>query len=275
MNRTKYQSIVAISLFTLVLWNSSCFSQGWGEGTVRSHNQPKNWGVAEASRMIGTRVYSPDGGFLGLIRDLMIDRENGDVVLAILSVVPGFRDRFLAVPFIALRQTGINTHQLSFGRKIALTGTDHDPYAYDLERHAETVGVNHIPPKIDTRRVKALYRYYGQTPPWKTFPSGVLSSRKLIGVVVESKDRKWVARLDDLVIDKKNGRIAFLLLNNIPGRDGSSVLVPFEELRKHGDCFVLDISGTKLESAPDFVAPDLSSEQRGEEIYRFFGVEPS
>jgi hypothetical protein len=274
MNRTKYQNIVAIFLFTLALWNSSGFSQGWGEGTVRSHDQLRAWGVAEASWMLGTRVYSPSRGFLGLIRDLMIDRGNGDVVLAILSRVPGFRDRFVAAPFSALRQTGLTTYQLSFGREIALAGSNHDPYAYDLERHAETVGLNHIPTKIDTRWINALYRYYGETNAWKTSPPEVLSYRRLIGAAVESKDRRWAARLDDLVIDAKDGRVAFLLLDSLPGRGSTSVVVPFEVLKKEGDSLILDISGTKLASAPSLLPADLSSEQRAEDVYRHFGVQP-
>ena len=104
MNRSKYLMIVAIPLFGLVLWHSFSFGQEWGERTPGNYYQPKGWNAFQASWMIGTRVYSPAGGFLGLIRDLMIDKSNGDIVLVILSDVPDFKDRFVAAPFGALER---------------------------------------------------------------------------------------------------------------------------------------------------------------------------
>ncbi len=94
------------------------------------------------------------------------------------------------------------------------------------------------------------------------------------GIQIESKDGKGVLQLDDLVIDAKDGLVVLLLLDHVPGRDGASVAVPFDKLTENGNFFTLDASAARLASAPDFVAPDLTSEPRTNDIYRYFGVQP-
>ena len=145
MNKTKYLLVAAVAVFSLVLWSGSSLAQEWAEGNVQSYYQPRGWDTFEAGWLVGHRVYSPIGGDLGQIADLLIDRSDGHVALVIISDVPGFEDKYVAAPFSCLIRTGENVFNLSFGdRDVPVTDFYADSYAYELERYASTVGLNPV-----------------------------------------------------------------------------------------------------------------------------------
>lgn len=306
MNKTKYLLVAVVAVLGLVFWGTRSFADDeWVEGTVQSYYQPAGWSTYEAGWLIGHRVLSPVGGDLGQIADLIVDRSDGHIAFVILSDIPGFEDRFAAAPFSCLIRTGDNIFNLSFGdREVPIAATyeyalsgavSSDPYAYELERYASTVGLNHIPASIDPAWAESVYRFYGQSPYWgeaKTEHTEMMMSYRaaqegftfmalftgetaprLIGATIQSNDGK-AARVEDFVIDPRDGRVALVVLDNVPGRGDAMVAVPFGELSMNGNAFVLNTDGAKLVSAPEFRGVDLADQRKAEDIYLFFGVTP-
>ncbi len=102
------------------------------------------------------------------------------------------------------------------------------------------------------------------------------TSWTLMGAKIWSKDGKVAARIDDLVLDFKNGRVVLLVLDQVPGRGDAQVAVPFEELSMKGKPFALGITEERLAAAPAFTeSVDANNRQKVEDIYRHFGVQPS
>jgi sporulation protein YlmC with PRC-barrel domain len=172
MNNTKHIFIVAVAVFSLMLWSSHSFAEGAALGG-KAENAPDTF---EASRLIGYRVYSPDyfGGNLGQITDLLIDRCDGRVAFLVVSDTPGFFSEFLAVPFGALKRTGEHTFQVTFRGEEPLIDTrafEFDPsrgdrYAHFLAENRSIVGMETIPATIDPVWADRVYRFYGLTPYW-------------------------------------------------------------------------------------------------------------
>jgi hypothetical protein len=95
-----------------------------------------------------------------------------------------------------------------------------------------------------------------------------------MGATVESKDGKMTPRIDDLVIDSEDGRVAFLVLDSVPGR-AEQVAVPFSELSMSGNAFSLNTTGEKLAAAPGFdESADMGNREYASSVFRFFGVQP-
>ena len=287
MNKTT-KILTLVSIFSLFLFGTSAFAQGgssalakeYPEGTVGVNYHPTGWDTFEAGWLIGHRVYSPQGGEIGQIEDLMIDRTDGHVVLVILSGVESYGVEFVAAPFSALKRTGEDTFQLNFD----------NPYG-----DWSIVRLSTIPSTIDPLWADSVYQFYGQTPYWtegRTVPPDIMSYRTaepsilqslfmgktapvLMGATVQSKNEKTEARIDDLVIDSKYGRVAFLALDRVPGRGDSQVAVPFDELSMSGNAFVLNTTQKQLTSAPSFnELADMNNLRYAENVYKYFGQHP-
>jgi len=297
MNKTKYLLIMVVSIFSLVVWSGSSFGDNWTEGTVQGYYTARGWNAFEAGWLIGHKVYSPVGGDLGYISDLLIDRDDGHVALVILSDVPGFGDRFVAAPFGALERTGENIFQLNFGdRDIAIANTFfEDQYAYELTRWMDTVGLSRVPSAIDPLWADTVYRFYGQTPYWTDgetprpdimvyrtaeptnleFLFGSAGSSVLLGATVESSGGNAVARISDLVVDSRDGRVALVVVDRVPGRHDAMVAVPFGELSMSGDAFAFNFTDDRLAAAPAYKEfADASNPQKAGDTYRYFGLQP-
>ncbi|NWG02837.1 MAG: PRC-barrel domain-containing protein [Syntrophaceae bacterium] len=297
MNK-KVKILMVISIFGLALFGSSkVFAKEWIKGEAGAMSQPTAWETFEASWFIGHRVYSPLGVELGQIDDLMIDRTDGHISLVILSGVQGFGAEFAAAPFGALERMGENTFQLNFGDQYtSIPSTPYeDPYAYLLYRDRSIVGLSTIPATIDPLWADSLYSFYGQRPYWtegRTVPPDIVSYRTarpsilesllmgktapvLMGARVQSKDGGVSARIDDLIIDSKGGRVAFLVLDKVPRRGDSQVAVPFGELSVSGNTFILNTTGDRLSSAPNFNEyTDMNNLKWARNAYSFFGQRP-
>ncbi len=329
MYKTKFLFIVALAVFSLVLWGSHSFAQSneWVEGTVQGGYPVRGWDAFEASWLIGHKVVSPDyDGYLGQISDLLIDRSNGRVLFVVLSDTPGAGMEPIAVPFSALVRTGYDTFQLSFaGLDVPLANMEHqyynalgDRYARFLAKNRGTIGMTTIPASIDPLWADSVYEFYGLTPYWtegKTPHPDIVSFRetKMLGAEIVAPGSAYVekrtavestptcppgakvesrekvverhggietsgniyGRIDDLIIDYPDGRVAFVVLDHVPGRAGDAlVAVPFSELSWNGNAYVLNISGDQLAGAPAFVLSDINNPRRAEEIYIHFGVTP-
>ena len=293
MNKTKSLIIALVFIFSLILLGSSAFAQGGSSAFGQNYRETSSvgyhsmgWDTFEAGWLIGHRVYGPQGGGeIGQIEDLMIDRANGHVVFVILSGVPGLGAEFVAAPFSALERTGEDTFQLNLG--------DWDTSQWYW--NATNVALSTIPSTIDPLWADSVYEFYGQKPYWtegREVPPDIMSYRAarsfilesllmgktapvLIGATVQSKDRRGVAGIDDLVVDSKDGRVAFLVLDGVPGRGDSQVAVPFDELSMSGNAFVLNTTGEKLAAAPAFnEGSDMGNREYAAGVYMFFGLQP-
>lgn len=305
MKKTKSLIIALVATFSLMVWGSGALAQG-GYGAFDqmyptaslAEYHPMGWDTVEASWLIGQTVFSPLQGNLGQIEDLMIDRANGRIALVILSGVPGFAAGYVAAPFSALERAGEETYQLDFGdRNVAIPWGNYnyrDPYADDLYEWRSVVALSTIPSTIDPLWADSVYQYYGKTPYWtegKTPHPDIMSYRTagpsvlqslfmgnkaqgLVGSTVQLEDGKGAARLNDLVIDSKDGRVAFLVLDSVPGRS-EQVAVPFNELSMSGNVLALNTTGEKLAAAPSFnESADMGNREYAASVYRFFGVRP-
>ena len=309
MNKTKYLLIALVAAFSLVLMGGRSFAQNndWVEGTVQGYYHPNSWDTFNASWLIGQRVYSPTGGDLGQISNLLVDRANGRIALVILADVPGFGTEYVAAPFSALERTGEDIFHLSFGGRDAGVSSIYEPmnrYASELDRHVNTVGLSRIPSKIDPIWAENVYRFYGQTPYWAEgkMPnpniegqmsyyimsdrvaenaasmagfSGEKIAPALIGAMVRSIDGKASVRIDDLVIDSKDGHLVFAIVDQVPGRGNAQVAVPYEEVAMGRSGLVLNTTEQKLAAASTFnESADSNNFKKAEDIYRFFGEQP-
>jgi sporulation protein YlmC with PRC-barrel domain len=299
MNKT-VKILMLVSIFSLFLFgNSSLFARELSKGEVGAMSQPASWETFEASWLIGHKVYSPYyGETLGQVDNVMIDRANGRIALVILSGVQGFGTEYVAAPFSALERIGGDIFQLNFGDQYPSTvpnGVYEDPYAYLLSEHMSTVGLSKIPSRIDPLWADSLYRFYGQTPYWtegRAVPPDIMVYRTaepsildsllmgktapvLMGANIQPRNGKAEARIDDLVIDSKDGRVAFLVLDRVPGRGDTEVAVPFGELSMSGNTFVLNTTGERLATAPTFDQySDLNNLKWAEQVYKFFSQKP-
>jgi sporulation protein YlmC with PRC-barrel domain len=196
-----------------------------------------------------------------------------------------------------LERTGEDTFQLNFGDQYpSIYSPDYtDQYAYQLYRDRSIVGLSTIPSRIDPLWADSVYRYYGQKPYWtegRAVPPDIMSYRVarpsilqslfmgktapvLMGAAVQSENGKVSARIDDLVIDSKDGRVAFLVLDKVPGRDDLQVAVPFNELSMKGNDFVLNTTGDRIASAPIFDENvDMNNLEWANSVYQFYGLQP-
>ncbi len=101
----------------------------------------------------------------------------------------------------------------------------------------------------------------------------------LLSKYLEDSEGGVLGRVTDFVVDS-NGRIEFAVVEvGFPevGPASKLVAVPFDALSgPEGDHYVLDTTREKLASAPRFEPKkDLSDPAFAENVYKYFGLEPS
>ena len=101
-------------------------------------------------------------------------------------------------------------------------------------------------------------------------------SSGLMGADVRLPGGEEAGRINDFVIDSSDGRIAFLVLYDVPGRETSLIAVPFSTLSIRGEnSFVLNTTRERLALGFDFDASgDMNNPRWAGDTYRYFGVEP-
>jgi sporulation protein YlmC with PRC-barrel domain len=290
MNKMKKALLALGSIFCVVLLGSSAFSQGLSEQyppiTVGAAFQPMGWSSYEASELIGHHVMTPTGATLGQISKLVIDRTNGRVALIVLSDVPNIGGEALALPYSSVTKVGPNTWGFNPGSmEVGLAaGAGYlfqDPYVYALTYHPSYSEFYGLPSEIDTAWLTEIYRHYGQVPYW-TEKGGqepkamdLYESDRLMGTEVKLPNGDVAGRINDFVIDSSDGRIAFLILSDVPGRSTTLVAVPFGILTtRSGDAFVLNTTQDHLAMARSFETGHLSNSRWAGDVYRYFGQQP-
>jgi sporulation protein YlmC with PRC-barrel domain len=291
MNKMKKALLALGSIFCVVLLGSSAFSQGLSEQyppiTVGADFRPMGWSSHEASELIGHHMTTPSGANLGQINSFLIDRTNGRIALVILSDVPNIGGEVLAIPYSSVTRVGPNTWGFNPGSmEVGLAaGAGYllqDPYVYALTYHPSYSEFYGLPSEIDTAWLTEIYRHYGQVPYW-TEKGGqepkameLYESDRLMGTEVKLPNGDVAGRINDFVIDSSDGRIAFLVLSDVPGRSTTLVAVPFGILTtRSGDAFVLNTTQEHLAMARGFdESRDLNDSRRAGDVYRYFGQQP-
>ncbi len=234
--------------------------------------QPTGWDLFEASWLIGHEVSGMDDSYLGQISNLVVDQSNGRIALVILSDVPGFGAKSVAVPYRSLVRIGLETFQISLPYQIA--------GFYETDQYHREMSASVVPSVIDSTWTDFVYRNYGLTPYWEEKGEQpvmeLYKSSILMGAEVRSPERENIARVDDLVINSSDGRIIFLSLGHVAGRGDSLEAVPFSILSKsEGNIFALNVAKEKLAIAPTFnESEDINNPKWAENDYRFFSVQP-
>jgi sporulation protein YlmC with PRC-barrel domain len=291
MNKTKRFLVALGSVFCLVLLGSSAFSGELSEQyppiTMGASFHPMGWSSYEASQLIGHYVRTSTGGTLGQIDGFVIDKTNGRVALVVLSDVPNIGGEVLAVPYCSITRVGPNTWGFNPGSmEVGLAAVAdyvyEDPYVYALTYHPSWSKFYGLPSEIDTAWLTEIYRHYGQVPYWtakgEQEPQAMelYESNRLMGARVQLSGGDTAGRINDFVIDSSDGRIAFLVLSDVPGRDDSLVAVPFGILSaRGGDTFVLNTTQEDLAMASSFdESVHLENSRWAGDVYRHFGQQP-
>ena len=290
MNSTTKILIGLGSIFCLVLFGSSTFSQAYSDefqtAEVGGVYQPMGWNTFEASWLIGHRVLTPlQSAYLGQISGLVIDRTNGRIALVVLSDVPNIGARRLVLPYSSITDIGqdkciFNPGDMVFGPSLEPNYVFNDPYIYGLTL-AGYPEFYPFPSPMDVAWLTDIYRTYGQVPYWEAAgqqePSSLelIDSSRLMGAQVQLSSGEAAGEINDFVIDSSDGHIAFLVLSDVPGRPDTLVAVPFNALSTRENTFVLDTSKEQLASALSFdESADLNNMRWAENVYRHFGLEP-
>jgi len=223
---------------------------------------------------------------LGQISSLVIDKTNGQVALVVLSDVPNLGGESLAIPFSSITNIGAGTCEfnpgsMEIGPSLEPNYVTDDPYVYALTRFPSYSEFYGLPSTIDVAWLTDIYRHYGQVPYWvaegEQAPSSMelFESTRLMGAEIQLSSGRAAGEINDFVIDPSDGRIAFLVLSDVPGRPDTLVAVPFSTLSTGENGFVLDTSKEQLASAPSFEEfTDLNNIRWAENVYRYFGLEP-
>jgi len=226
-----------------------------------------------ASQTIGGFVMNKEGNFLGIIRDLMIDPQNGGVAFAVLSQGGsiGIPMKFVAVPFSALAPTeNKRTYLLNA--------------SWEKIKTAPSFNRSEWPEVADRRWETDIFRYYGITPPWGEGQEPMAESgaklstyHQIVGTSIRDSEGKKLGVVREIVLDSQgHAPFAIVAHGGYWGIGAKLAAVPFKVLRfdQKEKRFVFNSMKEKLESAPAFKDSDLGNRQWAEEVYRFFGQHP-
>jgi len=119
-----------------------------------------------------------------------------------------------------------------------------------------------------TRKVQEMY--------------GVVSASKIIGEAVVNRQDESLGKIHELVIDAKEGRLAYAVLSfgGFIGLGNKLFAVPWTafEFSNTENKLILNVDKKKLEAAPGFDKdakwPDFADRTWGGDIYRYYGYEP-
>jgi len=193
-------------------------------GGIRLYSQPSasDGDTFAASTMIWSQLRTSEGDYLAEISDLVIDPENGRVSAVILTRIREMGAKEVVVPFSSLSKTG------------------------------RTIFVYNDPENV--------YRFYGEAPyrsegfylySKQQEPMGSYKTSKLIGTMVRTPGGENLGRIDDLVINSKDGDILHLVVSPPAETEGKLACVPFSTLSKGGEnVFVMKTTKEELKACP-------------------------
>ncbi len=249
-------SAMTLSVFGILLLGiGNSYSQEFPPPMIFGQPNISSWDSLEASRMVVGQLTTASGEYLGRIRDLVIDPENGHILEVVLSDVQGKGGEEVSVPFAALSHAGNNTFVLD------------KPVEYRW-RFSNVGGPFFEEPYPQWAEIQFIY----STPPT---PTGAYRLSALMGAPVRTSKGDEVGRVNDLVIDLTKNQLVYLVLSDVGEREEKMVAVPFKELSKgDGNVYTVRVTKEKLLDSPAFAWSDVSDRKYAENVYRYYGLQP-
>lgn len=108
----------------------------------------------------------------------------------------------------------------------------------------------------------------------------MIAARQVQGAKVFCTDLNEVGSIEDMMIDKASGRIAYAIVTTggFLGMGETHYPLPWEKLRYDAEMggYIIDVSQKMLEAGPSFSrgAPSWNNEAWARNIYTYYGVEP-
>jgi sporulation protein YlmC with PRC-barrel domain len=250
-----FKIMVVVVMFALAFIPAASYSkttvgQSLDEKTTTSDkaSETGNNMKFQASKIIGKGVQNDQGEYLGVIRDLMIDQQNGGISFALLSPggVLGIPMRFVPVPFGAVTfSPAKNVYLLDMSREkiLAAPGFDRGELPQQASRTWET----------------EVFRYYGQTPAWgesdRAAGGAAYRFSEIRGTPVRDAQGEKLGSIRDLLIDSR-GHVPEAVISHggFLGIAAKSAAVSLSDLKFDADSQSFVISWTKeqLDRAPAF-----------------------
>ena len=111
---------------------------------------------------------------------------------------------------------------------------------------------------------------------------GVVSASKIIGEAVVNRQNEDLGKIHELVIDAKEGRLAYAVLSfgGFMGMGNKLFAIPWRafEFAKPENKLILNVDKEKLKAAPGFDQdakwPDFADRTWGNNIYKYYGYAP-
>jgi sporulation protein YlmC with PRC-barrel domain len=111
---------------------------------------------------------------------------------------------------------------------------------------------------------------------------GVVSASKIIGEAVVNRQSEDLGKIHELVIDAKDGRVAYAVLSfgGFMGMGNKLFALPWKALdfATNENKLVLNVDKEKLKAAPGFDKdakwPDFADRTWGSTIYKYYGYDP-
>jgi sporulation protein YlmC with PRC-barrel domain len=111
---------------------------------------------------------------------------------------------------------------------------------------------------------------------------GVVSASKIIGEAVINRQNETLGKIHELVIDAKEGRLAYAVLSfgGFMGMGNKLFAMPWKafEFAKTENKLILNVDKEKLKAAPGFDPdvkwPDFADRTWGSTIYKYYGYDP-
>jgi len=116
----------------------------------------------------------------------------------------------------------------------------------------------------------------------KTEMYGVVSASKIIGEAVVNRQDENLGKIHELVIDAKEGRLAYAVLSfgGFMGMGNKLFAIPWSafEFAQLENKLILNVDKEKLKAAPGFDQdakwPDFADRTWGNDIHKYYGHDP-
>lgn len=112
--------------------------------------------------------------------------------------------------------------------------------------------------------------------------SDLVKTSEVIGVSVKNADKESLGTVHEIVLDKRNGSVRYVVLSfgGFLGLGDKLFAIPWSAISydKEEKSFILNVDKEKLKNAPSFDKdkwPNMSDAQWSQGIHSYYGSEPS
>ncbi|AKB52444.1 antigen [Methanosarcina barkeri str. Wiesmoor] len=241
----------------------------------------------------GGEVANRAGEGLGKIEELMIDLQSGRIAYAVLSFREfiGLGDKFFAIPWQSLslrlhdhafllgitKETLEKTGSLEKGNwpltREELAGT-YASYGYQPYWQADITGQPGMTEEAESERMSRMETMAGRANP------DFLSAGTIKGDKVVNKAGEHLGKIEELMIDLEDGRVAYAALSfgGFLGLGSKLFAIPWQalQMKLHDHVILLDIPKDVLEKAEGFDKEHwpVTNREWLSAMYSYYGYQP-